>query len=711
MIARREVAAREPVPSGRCHKMTGMSIAESDVAAVDLTADAPWEYRAIVEQQPRPWRGTMAEALAGLVGETRPVPWPSTWEAWGMAQRNTDAAKCVPDAATLATMPQELTLADTPLQRHLLHPDDRNVIDLTQTFGLPRNGHTAYLFAKLELDHAATLRLHLGCDYWMAWWLDGRPLVDNLERGNLAGLLARATPVDVTLEAGPHVLVVRALSGNGGWAIAGEIEEIVKPAPVDVPTFAIEARRCFDVADPSQFAALTYVADDSTRGLINDQPVPLPMAGVRYEAVADISPRLLRAGTNTISRRWDEATSHGGAQVMGLRHFAASGTCHRITPRGMILGYSPQAAAIQSGPVLTDIDVDAVAINCRTNFSVATTLRIAGGEIESPRGIFHRWQVRDLKPGTAYDYSVTPHGAAAAVTAGAAATRTGQVRTLPIGQQRVSLAICADAGPLPETWGRHAAIILAKHPHAMAFVGDMVNAGRNDAAWDHDFLGPARDVLAQLPCYTVLGNHDEDSPLHPLLLQPADRDRHWSKHLGPALLIGIDGADDWTEQGPSWRWLDEVLASCDAPFVFVLNHYPAWSSGPHLRVDDQGGIVEAVCRTSRQIIVPLLQHHGVTAMFSGHDHLYERSLPPHGDRLGGGPGPGPTTCIVTGGAGAYLYERGARAGQNPHAQAYASVHHHVLLDITAEACAMRVCSIDGDILDQHQWHPRQIAAR
>ncbi len=35
--------------------MPTMMTTDLDAAAVDLTADAPWEYRVIVAGQPRPW--------------------------------------------------------------------------------------------------------------------------------------------------------------------------------------------------------------------------------------------------------------------------------------------------------------------------------------------------------------------------------------------------------------------------------------------------------------------------------------------------------------------------------------------------------------------------------------------------------------------------------------------------------------------------------
>ena len=75
-------------------------------------------------------------------------------------------------------------------------------------------------------------------------------------------------------------------------------------------------------------------------------------------------------------------------------------------------------------------------------------------------------------------------------------------------------------------------------------------------------------------------------------------------------------------------------------------NYPAYSSGLHGSVNEEGVPTEATARYARDVIVPLLEKHGVTAMFASHDHNYERSVLPSG-----------LTCITTGGAGALLREK------------------------------------------------------
>jgi len=62
----------------------------------------------------------------------------------------------------------------------------------------------------------------------------------------------------------------------------------------------------------------------------------------------------------------------------------------------------------------------------------------------------------------------------------------------------------------------------------------------------------------------------------------------WSRRFGPAQLLGLDGTDDFSPGGETYRWLNDALPRSDTPFIFVFNHYNACTSGPHLRSGPDG---------------------------------------------------------------------------------------------------------------------------
>ena len=99
-----------------------------------------------------------------------------------------------------------------------------------------------------------------------------------------------------------------------------------------------------------------------------------------------------------------------------------------------------------------------------------------------------------------------------------------------------------------------------------------------------------------------------------------------------------------------YAWLEGELAGSTAPWKFVVCHHPPFTSGPHGKEGRDGTPKEAPIRELREYVIPLLEKHGVTMVFTGHDHLYERS------EKGG------ITYITTGGGGGPL--RGTEGGEN-----------------------------------------------
>lgn len=80
----------------------------------------------------------------------------------------------------------------------------------------------------------------------------------------------------------------------------------------------------------------------------------------------------------------------------------------------------------------------------------------------------------------------------------------------------------------------------------------------------------------------------------------------------------------------------------------------------------------------------MLSRHGVHLVFSGHDHVYERTLPMDG-----------VTSLVTGGGGKSLY----KARNKGWTAASASAHHATFVRVTRESLNLEAVKPDGTILD------------
>ncbi len=97
----------------------------------------------------------------------------------------------------------------------------------------------------------------------------------------------------------------------------------------------------------------------------------------------------------------------------------------------------------------------------------------------------------------------------------------------------------------------------------------------------------------------------------------------------------------------------------------------------------------------------MLKEYQATAMFAGHDHIYERSEPTNG-----------VSMIVCGGAGAPLRGKAGNASkQNPYSKVFASKHHYCLLTVSGDVCTMKVYTPEGTVIDTRSWPARKVTAK
>ncbi len=164
-----------------------------------------------------------------------------------------------------------------------------------------------------------------------------------------------------------------------------------------------------------------------------------------------------------------------------------------------------------------------------------------------------------------------------------------------------------------------------------------------------------KEITSRIPFYPSLGNHDyETLDAQPYLdgfhlpenaTSGVHDERYYSFDYGPAHFVALDteiwvgfrgGAAAADEMA---AWLEEDLASNDQRWTFVYFHRPAYSSS---------NIPVAL---DLQRVMPILEQAGVDIIFTGHDHVYARTLP----MKEGTPeviGEGGIVRVTTGGAGA-----------------------------------------------------------
>lgn len=241
--------------------------------------------------------------------------------------------------------------------------------------------------------------------------------------------------------------------------------------------------------------------------------------------------------------------------------------------------------------------------------------------------------------------------------------------------------------------------------------GDLVNSGERDDEWQR-FFEIAQPLLARMPLYPALGNHDLD----------ADRRsqagwQRWIVHRrGPARASPAGTALAFERGNVLFLVLDDMLdmgpdpaasarRPADAPTIsaaqraFVETELARADRDPRIQhriavvhAGPYSSIAQRSGSAALRGLLPLLRSHGVNLLISGHDHHYA-----HGVDAGG------LHYVVSGGGGAPLYEVAATPQPQPEAGRLLkgeSVHHYLVVDVAGAKLTVTVRRHDGSLLER-----------
>jgi hypothetical protein len=137
--------------------------------------------------------------------------------------------------------------------------------------------------------------------------------------------------------------------------------------------------------------------------------------------------------------------------------------------------------------------------------------------------------------------------------------------------------------------------------------GDVVGDVDNPEEWDR-FFQITRDVLAETPIFTVLGNHEENSANY---YDTFGVSEWYSFDCGNSHFAMLDSNLQTSVQA---EWLAQDLNN-DATWKFAVFHHPLYSS-----VESHwGGWLNLQTAWEPEFVA-----NGVNAVFNGHVHVYER---------------------------------------------------------------------------------------
>lgn len=328
---------------------------------------------------------------------------------------------------------------------------------------------------------------------------------------------------------------------------------------------------------------------------------------------------------------WQQA-AEAGALIPGVLHFNAGPYLHMATQTGVNLTFetnAPTTAVIEFG-------------------ERAPLDRVL--ELREP-GTIHIATLDGLKPDTLHYYRVrasTDDGREA--DSGLLTFKTAAGLGAPI-----RFAVMGDPEARPHVNDRLAGLIWDERPDFMLQVGDLTDGGKEDHKfeWNHEYFLGLTQLNSRVPVYPAPGNGEGDlywfDRYHDFP-GPAARDGYYTFTYGDAQFFILDSnrADtQFAPGGEQHEWLKAELAKSTARWKFAAHHHPVYTSDE----DDYGDtfIGEPSAFGDRDVrgVMDLYEQFGVDAVFFGHLHTYERTLPVRN----GEPTPGGVVYIQAGGGG------------------------------------------------------------
>ena len=238
------------------------------------------------------------------------------------------------------------------------------------------------------------------------------------------------------------------------------------------------------------------------------------------------------------------------------------------------------------------------------------------------------------------------------------------------------IAIYGDSQHYEDVQRKIVADILQFKPAAVFRVGDMVDNGNDPEQWKQ-FRKISGPIFASAEYFPALGNHENDSPLYFETFPFLNHKRWYSVERQGIHFIVLDSNSTLRPGSDQYEWLVSDLKNIknNVRFRMALFHHPLFSAGSHMGDENR----------LRDVLLPLFEKYGVRAVFSGHDHSYQRF------EYGG------IHFIVIGGGGSMLRDK---TETNPYLQKFKMAYHFCILTPESDLVKVRVFDIDSKMIDE-----------
>ena len=205
-------------------------------------------------------------------------------------------------------------------------------------------------------------------------------------------------------------------------------------------------------------------------------------------------------------------------------------------------------------------------------------------------------------------------------------------------------------------------------------LGDNIYGSERPDDFVKKFERPYKALLDQkILFYASLGNHDDPNQR---FYKPFNMDgkRFYTFEKDDVRFFALDS--NYMDQA-QLEWIEKELSGSKNTWKIAFFHHPLYSSGAR-----HGSEVDL-----RELLEPLFLKYGVSVVFSGHEHFYERLKPQNG-----------ITYITNGGA-AKLREGNIRVGSEMTAKGFDTDRSYMLVEIADKTMHFQALSRTGELVD------------
>ncbi len=241
-------------------------------------------------------------------------------------------------------------------------------------------------------------------------------------------------------------------------------------------------------------------------------------------------------------------------------------------------------------------------------------------------------------------------------------------------------AVIGDSGsgaPAQYEIGKRLADSRASFPFTMVIMlGDNLYGGEKPRDFEKKFEQPYKALLdAGVKFYASLGNHDQPDEVKYKLFN-MDGKRYYTFRQQGVRFFALDS--NYMDR-PQLEWLEKELAKAENEdgWKIAFFHHPLYSSG-----EKHGPSVEL-----RKVLEPLFIKYGVNAVFSGHEHFYERVKPQNG-----------IYYFIDGSSG--KLRKGNIEKTDITGKGYDRDETFMLVEIAGDQMTFRTISRTGDVVDE-----------